>query len=106
MADPLFGHEAHTFVNAMIGRDVEDPTGKDITHSRALGGTPLENYFPGIIAFGNDANELVILGHQQGTDILVSHHLDRGEYRLLRGNCPDCFALVTQHLAYSAFECH
>jgi hypothetical protein len=71
--------------------------------SRALAS---QDYFARVITFGNDADQPLLLHHQQSADILRVHHFDGFENRCIRRNREDLAAFLIQDRADGATHVH
>jgi len=60
-----------------------------------------ENYFAGVVALGENADEFSAGNNQQGADTVLGHLLNRFIDRLIRGHRQDsvdeCMGLMTKH---------
>src|SRR5258708_40084493 len=83
MPDAVVGHEPQTLLDGVIRGYMDDLTRKDFFDRRLLRGFPFKRHFASVIAFGENAYELVGLSNEQGTDVFVRHELNGVEHRRL-----------------------
>src|SRR5437899_2897979 len=106
MAHAMFGHQAQSILNRVLGRHVNHLAGQDFLHLRIFRGAALERHLAGVIALGNDAHQFAVLDHEQRADIFVGHQLDGFKHGALGGDGPSRATLVADDFANGANGCH
>ena len=73
VADMSVCHQLQTVTDPDIRRYADDGTAHDLPNSRAFRRSPFKNDLAGVIAFGNDPDQLSVVDDQHGTDIFFGH---------------------------------
>src|SRR5215471_14753797 len=75
--DPAVCHDLHTLIDGVLGTDGDEIPGHDFLHSRLFRRPPLKDDFSGVVPFRDDSHQLLIRYHEDGSDRLLSHQVDR-----------------------------
>lgn len=73
VSDAFVGHEGHAFLKRLVGSDVEDVACHQFADGGFPGGFSFEDNFSCVVAFGEDADDLVVFEDEHGSDVLLSH---------------------------------
>src|SRR5690606_2002513 len=86
VADAPLGHQAHRVIDGLVRFGGDHGGTHDLAHRGAGGGAALQHHLAGVVALGNDADELPVLDHQQRADVPFGHQPDRIEHRCIGRN--------------------
>ena len=76
MAEVVLGHQAHALVHGLVGGDELDRGGHDLADVGFAGVVAEEDALAGVVALGEDADELAGVEHEKCADVVAGHLLE------------------------------
>ena len=98
MPRTLVRHQRHALVDGPLGRDTQHTGGHHFPDRRRFGRLAFEYHLAGVVPLRDDADELVVMHHQQRADAFIGHDLERVEDGVVGPDGPDVVALRVENL--------
>jgi hypothetical protein len=100
MPDAHVGHEPHAVVRILLRSHGDDLRRHDGFDARLLRRPAEQDDLSRVVALGDDADQPLARHHEQRSDVVLGHLLDRGEHGIIRRHRVDSLRLVIQQLLH------